>query len=322
MLLAVAAVIGGFIVLVLGADRFVEGAAATASNLGLSPLLIGLVIVGFGTSAPELLVSITAAWQGNPGIAVGNAIGSNIANIALVLGITAVVAPLAVHSRIVRQEIPLLLLATAGVYLLLRDQLLERIDGSIMLLALCALMGWMVHVALRQRDSDALQVEFEQEIRPDMPLGRALLWTLVGLVALLLSSRLLVWGAVVLAQRIGVSDLVIGLTVVAVGTSLPELAAALASARKGELDIAIGNVIGSNMFNLLAVLGIPALIAPGATPQGVISRDYPVMAALTVAMLLMAYGFRGRPGRINRVEGAILLAAFTGYQAYLYASHS
>lgn len=322
MLLAIVAVIGGFIVLVWGADRFVEGAAATAANLGISPLLIGLVIVGFGTSAPELLVSATAAWQGNPGIAVGNAIGSNIANIALILGITAVVTPLAVQSRIVRREIPVLLLATAGVYLLLRDDLLERLDGIVMLLALLALMAWMAQVALRQRDGDALQAEFEQEIGADMSLGRALLWTFVGLVALLLSSRLLVWGAVVLAQRLGISDLVIGLTVVAVGTSLPELAAALASARKGEHDIAIGNVIGSNLFNLLAVLGIPALIAPGTIPEGAIGRDYPVMTALTVAMLLMAYGFGGRPGRINRVEGAILLAAFILYQAFLYTSHS
>jgi len=313
-LLAVAA---GFGLLVWGADRFVTGAAGTARNLGVSPLIIGLTIVGFGTSAPEIRVSALAAWQGNPGLAVGNAIGSNITNIALILGATALVTPLTVHSGAIRREFPVLIATTLIAYLLLSDGVLGFGDGLMLLLGLAVLLIWMVYLGLTSRELDPMVAEYEAEVPTDLSLGRSLLWLLAGLVVLLVGSRLLVWGAVGIAQLLGVSDLIIGLTIVALGTSLPELAASVASALKNEHDIAIGNVIGSNMFNLLAVLGLPGIIQPGRIEEVVLTRDFPVMAGFTVALLMMAYGFRTW-GRINRPEGGLLLAGYLGYQTLLY----
>jgi cation:H+ antiporter len=314
------AIVGGFVFLVWGADRFVVGAAATARNLGVSPLIIGLTIVGFGTSAPEMLVSAVAAWQGNPGLAVGNAIGSNITNIALILGLTALLTPLAVNSRMLKRELPILTVTMLAGLTLLLDGQLSRLDGTLLLLGLLVMVVWMVRTSLKDRDGDPLGTEFSEEIPSDMPMNRALFWVGVGLLVLLLSSRLLVWGAVGIAQALGVSDLIIGLTIVALGTSLPELAASVVSALKGEPDIAIGNVIGSNLFNLLAVLGLPGLISPLAIESAVLTRDYPVMIGLTVMFFLMAYGFRGPGRRINRLEGGLLLACYVGYQTLLYFS--
>lgn len=313
------AIVGGFVFLVWGSDRFVVGAAATARNLGVSPLIIGLTIVGFGTSAPEMLVSGVAAWEGNPGLAVGNAIGSNITNIALILGLTALITPLAVNSRMLKRELPILTATMLAGLVLLLDGTLSRLDGTLLLLGLLAMVIWMVRTSLKDRGSDPLGAEFSEEIPTGMPMGRALFWVGVGLLVLLLSSRLLVWGAVGIAQALGVSDLIIGLTIVALGTSLPELAASVMSALKGEPDIAVGNVIGSNLFNLLAVLGIPGLISPLVIGSEVLTRDYPIMIGLTVMFFLMAYGFRG-PGRINRLEGGLLLACYAGYQTLLYFS--
>ncbi|HHH44992.1 MAG TPA: calcium/sodium antiporter [Gammaproteobacteria bacterium] len=312
------AVIAGFALLVWGADRFVMGAAATARLLGVSPLLIGLTIVGFGTSAPEILVSAVASLQGNPGLAIGNAIGSNITNVALILGTTAMVIPLAVNSGTMRRELPILIGTTVFAYLLLSDGKLGFGDGLALLAGLLVMLGWVIHVGLSSRDSkDPMATEFAAEIPTDLSLGQALLWLLAGGIVLMIGSRVLVWGAVDIAHHFGVSDLVIGLTIVALGTSLPELAASVASALKNEPDIAIGNVIGSNMFNLLAVLGIPGIISPSVVDPGVLSRDMPIMVALTVALLLMAYGFHGK-GRINRLEAGLLLAAYAGYQTLLY----
>jgi len=311
-------VIAGFAVLVWGADRFVMGAAGTARNLGVPPLLIGLTIVGFGTSAPEMLVSATAAFQGNSGLAIGNAIGSNIANIALILGVTALVVPLDVHSGLVRRELPVLIGATAAAYFLLQDGDLGFADGLILLLGLAVLLFWMIYMGLNARDrKDPMAAEYEAEIPADLSLGQSLFWLLAGLIILVASSKALVWGAVGIAEFLGVSDLVIGLTIVALGTSLPELAAGIASALKNEADIAIGNVVGSNLFNLLAVLGIPAIIQPGPVDSEVLTRDFPMMAALTVALLIMAYGITS-PGRINRLEAAILVGSYVGYQTLLY----
>jgi cation:H+ antiporter len=322
MWMQLVATVAGFVLLVWGADRFVAGAASTARNLGVSPLLIGLTIVGFGTSAPEMLVSGVAAWQGNAGLAVGNAIGSNIANIALILGVTALIAPLSVHSSALRREFPVLIATTLAAYLLLSDGELGFADGLMLLIGLVILLAWLVYLGLTSRNGmlDPMAAEFEAEIPTDLSMGRSLLWLAVGIVVLLASSRMLVWGAVGIAQYFGVSDLIIGLTIVALGTSLPELAASVASALKNEPDIAVGNVIGSNMFNLLAVLGIPGIIAPGAVEDAVLTRDFPVMTALTVALLIMAYGFRGAGGRINRIEASLLLAAYAGYQVLLYFS--
>ncbi len=319
MWIQVITVIAGFALLVWGADRFVMGAAGTARNLGVSPLIIGLTIVGFGTSAPEILVSVMAALQGNPGLAVGNAIGSNITNIALILGTTALVAPLAIHSGVVKRELPILIGTTLVAYVLLSDGTLGRLDGLLLLLGLMVMLVAVVYIGISSRGKDPVVAEYEAEIPMDLSLGQSLTWLIIGLVVLVGSSRMLVWGAVGVAEHFGISDLIIGLTIVALGTSLPELAASIASVLKNEHDIAIGNVIGSNMFNILAVLGLPGIISPGPVDPAVVSRDMPVMIGLTVALFLMAYGFRGL-GRINRGEALLLLAAYAGYQTLLYLS--
>ena len=312
------AIAGGFVLLTWSADRFVVGASALAYNLNIPPLIIGLTIVSLGTSAPEILVSGVASLQGNTGLAVGNALGSNITNIALILGITALVMPLNVHSSILRRELPLLLGVMALALLLLLDGSLGRVDGLLLLGGMTGVLVWMTLIGIREKSShDPMTDDFADEVPTDMTMARAFFWTLVGALCLLASSKILVWGAVSIAQAIGVSDLVIGLTIVALGTSLPELAASVMSAFKNEHDIAIGNIIGSNMFNLLAVLGMPGLLHPGPVDPAVLTRDYPVMTGLTVALFVMAYGFRG-PGRLNRIEGFLLVTAFVAYQTLLY----
>ncbi len=311
------AVILGFAFLVWGADRFVHGAAATARNLGVSPMIIGLTIVGIGTSAPEILVSAIAAWQGNPALGVGNALGSNITNIALVLGTTALITPLVVKSETLRREYPLMFSIMLLALVLLIDGEMSRLDGMILMAGLALMLLWMVMQGLR-RDHDPMEDEFEHEI-PRISTPKALLWLAFGLVLLLGSSRALVWGAVNIAHAMGISDLIIGLTVVAVGTSLPELAASVISALRKEPDIAIGNVIGSNMFNLLAVLGLPGVILPHKLEPEVLSRDFPYMIGLSIALFAMAYGFKG-DGRLNRWEGLLLLLAYFAYLGWLYYS--
>jgi cation:H+ antiporter len=316
MALATLAVIFGLALLVWSADRFVDGAAATARHLGMPPLLIGMVIIGFGTSAPEMVVSAIAASQGNPGLALGNAYGSNITNIALILGLTALISPIAVHSSVLRKELPILAAVTAFAVLVLWDGELTRMDAWSFLTVFAALMVWSIREGLRQR-SDALAGEVVESLEAHpMPLPRALTGLAVGLVFLIISSRILVWGAVEIAHGLGVSDLIIGLTIVAVGTSLPELASSLIAVRKGEHDLALGNVIGSNLFNTLAVVGIAGAIHPMTVPPEVISRDMMVMGALTLSLFAIGYGFRG-PGRINRLEGLLLLVCFVAYTSYL-----
>ncbi|WP_405417132.1 calcium/sodium antiporter [Marinobacter flavimaris] len=316
MLMAIGAIIAGLILLVWSADKFVEGSATTASHFGTPPLLIGMVVVGFGTSAPEMAVSALAASQGNPGLALGNAYGSNITNIALILGITALLAPIAVHSQVMRKELPILILVTAFAGWQLWDGDLSRMDAIGLMLAFVVLIGWSIYQGLRQPD-DALAKEMTEEVNA-MPVRKAILWLVVGLLLLIISSRILVWGAVDLATTFGISDLVIGLTIVAVGTSLPELASSIIAARKGEHDLALGNILGSNLFNTLAVVGIAGLIAPMPVAPEVLTRDFPVMAALTLVLFAMCYGFRG-PGRVNRFEGSALLLAFVAYTVYLLA---
>ena len=250
----------------------------------------------------------------------GNAIGSNITNIALILGLTALICPLRVASQTLRREMPVLLGVMLVSLLLVSDGRLDFSDGLVLLGGLVLMLIWMTHLGLRDRNRvpDPLVAEFSDEIPADMRLPVALGWLLLGLIVLLASSRLLVWGAVGIAEAIGVSDLVIGLTIVALGTSLPELAASVMSALKGEHDIAVGNVIGSNLFNLLGVLGLPGVIAPLDVSPSVLERDYPAMIGLTVLFLLMAYRFRDRPRRINRIEGGLLLACYAAYQGLLY----
>jgi cation:H+ antiporter len=317
MLISIVQITGGFILLVWGADRLVAGASATARNLGVSPLIIGLTIVAFGTSAPELIVSGTAAYRGNPGLAVGNAIGSNIANIGLVLGITAIVYPLKVESETLKREYPLLMLIMIVSFIMAADLLYSRTEGWLLLTGLVALVLWMVMLGMRKGPHDPLADEFEAEIPSDMPTKVAISWLLVGLIVLPLSSRFLVEGAVYTARALEVSEAVIGFTIVAFGTSLPELAAALTSALRREDDLAIGNVIGSNMFNILGVLGIAATISPVTVDQLMLKQDYPVMFLFTVLLFFMAYGLRG-PGRISRRSGVLLLTIFLSYQVLIW----
>lgn len=317
MILALLAIAAGLVLLVWSADRFVDGAAATAGHLGMSPLLIGMVVIGFGTSAPELAVSAMAATDGNPGLALGNAYGSNITNIALIIGLVALISPIDVHSGIIRKELPILLGLTLLAGWQLLDGALSRTDGWVLLAVFFAVMGWSVVQGIRGKE-DAMTGQSEAAIMEHpMPLKRAILWLIIGLALLLVSSRLLVWGAVYIAQALGVGDLIIGLTIVAIGTSLPELAAGLASVRKNEHDLILGNIIGSGIFNTLAVVGIASTIQPLAVESVLLHRDWMLMAALTLGLLIMGMGFRGRKGRINRVEGAFLVAIYVGYTGYL-----
>ncbi len=316
MTMAFFAVAIGLALLVWSADRFVAGSASTARHFGMPPLLIGMVIVGFGTSAPEMVVSALAASQGNPGIALGNAYGSNITNIALILGVTALISPIAVHSQVLRKELPILAAITGLAAWQVWDGEISRLDAYLLLGVFVVLMTWTIWQGMQKKgDTFGSGVEQELDVRT-MPIRRAVFWLVVGLVLLIVSSRILVWGAVVIAHGFGVSDLIIGLTIVAVGTSLPELAASIIATRKGEHDIALGNILGSNLFNTLAVVGIAGTIHPMTVGSEVFSRDMMVMAALTVSLFVIGYGFRG-PGRINRVEGAVLLACYVGYTVYL-----
>lgn len=319
MTLAVIVFLAGLALLIWSAGYFVEGSAATARHLGIPPLLIGMVIVGFGTSAPEMVVSAFAASMGNPGIALGNAYGSNIMNIALILGLTAVISPIAVHSQVMRKELPILTAVTALAAYQLLDGEITRADALVLSGVFVLLMGWSVWEGLRQK-GDPWEDQTEHKLQCHrIPLRMALVRLVVGLVFLIASSRMLVWGAVAVAGGLGVSDLIIGLTIVAVGTSLPELASSLIAARKGEHDIAVGNVIGSNLFNTLAVVAIAGVIRPMEVAPEVFYRDVMVMSGLTVSLFILGYGFR-KPGRISRFDGALLLTAYIGYTTLLLAN--
>lgn len=319
MLMSIAQLMGGFILLVWGADRLVAGASALARNLGVSPLIIGLTIIAFGTSAPELVVSGVAAYRGNPALAVGNAIGSNIANIGLILGLTALVYPLRVESETLRREYPVLTLIMVASFIMAADLMFNRTEGWLLLAGLIALVLWMVQFSLRRGADDPLVAEFAAEIPKDMPTGYAVFWMLVGLVVLPASSHFLVEGAIFIARSLEVSDAVIGLTIVALGTSLPELAAALTSALRHEDDLAIGNVIGSNMFNILGVLGLAAVIEPVEVELLMLKQDFPVMFLFTVLLFFMAYGIHG-PGRISRKSAVLLLVLFVAYQVLVWTT--
>lgn len=318
MFLFLGAIVAGFAILVWSADKFVEGAASTAKHLGMPSLLIGILIVGFGTSAPEMVVSAIAAMEGNSGLALGNAIGSNIVNIALILGITAIIAPIAVNSKIVKKEIPILLIIVLFLGYLLFDNTLTFVEGVVLLVGFFILVGWSIYAAIKGK-GDALESEINDELlEHEMSLRAGVIWLIVGLILLIASSRLLVWGAVGVATEFGVSDLIIGLTIVALGTSLPELAASIIAAKKGEHDIAIGNVVGSNMFNILAVIGIAVVIAPmNIISFEVLQRDWITMLLLTIALLFMAYGFKNKEGEITRLEGFILVVCYVAYNTYL-----
>ncbi|MDT8320089.1 MAG: calcium/sodium antiporter [Xanthomonadales bacterium] len=321
MLIAFLQLAGGFLLLVWGADRLVAGASACARNLGISPLVIGLTIIAAGTSAPELVVSAIAAYRGNPGLAVGNAIGSNIANIGLILGLTAMVYPLRVESETLKREYPLLMLIMVASFIMAADLMLNRTEGWLLLTGLFALLLWMVRFSLRRGQEDPLAKEFAAEIPIDMPTRIAVVWMIVGLIVLPASSHFLVDGAVFVARSLQVSETVIGLTIISLGTSLPELAASLTSALRREDDLAIGNVIGSNMFNILGVLGIAAIIEPVEIEMLMLKQDFPVMFLFTILLFVMAYGING-PGKISRRSGALLIAIFVAYQVLVWITAS
>lgn len=318
MIIPVVQMLGGFVLLVWAADRLVVGASAMARNLGVAPLVIGLTIIAFGTSFPELVVSAMAAFQGKPGLAVGNAIGSNIANIGMVLGITALFYPLRVDSTTLKREYPQLLLVMVICLIMGANLSFSRQEGTMLLIGLALLIIWMVRLGMRREPDDPIVEDFETEIPADMRTRTALLWVAVGLLILPLSSHILVLGAISVAMALGVSEVTIGLTVVAIGTSLPELAAAVTSARRGEDDLAIGNVLGSNMFNVLGVLGVAATVKPVSFDELILKLDIPVMFLFTVLLFFMAYGIDG-PGRISRRSGALLLLLFLAYQLLAWA---
>ena len=321
MLMAVIQLVAGFLLLVWGADRLVAGASAFARNMGVSPLVIGLTIIGFGTSAPELVVSAVATLKGNAGLAVGNAIGSNIANMGLVLGITALIYPLRLESNALKREYPMLLLVMLVCFWMALNGNYSHLEGWILIAALFAVIVWIIRIGLYRPLSDPLAEEFDAEIPKNVPTRTAVFWLLVGLVVLPVSSTFLVDGAVTMARHLGVTDTVIGLTVVALGTSLPELATAITAALHREDDLAIGNIIGSNIFNLLGVLGIAAVIHPVEIESIILARDFPVMFLITGALYLMASKFSG-PGRIGRRSGSALLLMFVSYFVVIWMSSS
>ncbi|MDQ7059519.1 MAG: calcium/sodium antiporter [Ghiorsea sp.] len=316
MLTASIVIIIGLILLVWSADRFVEGASGIAKNFKVSPLVIGLTIVSLCTSLPEMIVAGIAALEGNNNLGIGNAIGSNIANIGLVLGVTALVAPLAIQSHILKREIPVLFLIMFLALVLFWDGELSQIDGVILGCSLIAFVYWLYKIGMKERDA-VLEAEFQDVIPENMDMKTSIMWLIIGLVVLIVSSRMMVWGAVEIATMLGVSDLVIGLTIIAIGTSLPELVASITSVLKNESELAVGNIIGSNIFNILAVLMMPALLSPGTFDVAILERDMPIMFVFTVLLFAMAYGYK-KAGQITRWEGGILLSSFSAYLYLLY----
>jgi cation:H+ antiporter len=321
MLIAAAAILIGIVILIWSADLFVAGAASIADNLGMSPVLIGLTIVSLGTSAPEVVVALIASLADAGELAIGNAIGSNIANIGLVLGVTLMISPLFVHKSCMQREMPTLLVVTVAVGVLVIDREASRLDGILMMGALALILVQLVRT--QSHDLDAIE-ELSEEPLPNLSPLKAWLAFFCGLVLLIGSSRLLVWSASEIAIQLGVSKLVIGLTVVAVGTSLPELAATIASAVKGHTEIALGNVIGSNLFNLLGVMSIPAIITPQMMEPAVLFRDYLGMTAITILLALgMVVGRQRRLASshnsyLGRSMGALLLFLYALYYYWLY----
>lgn len=296
----------------------VFGASALAKNIGMAPMLIGLTIVAMGSSAPEIMVAATAAFNGSTDTAIGNALGSNITNIALVLGITALIKPLKVSSTTLKRELPIMLLVTLiGVYFL-ADSELSRIEGAVLITLFVLVVAGMGFLALKVEKNDPLIAETETEVPSNVRNLSAGLWMLMGLVLLPLSAHFLVESAVYIARELGVSDLVIGLTVIAIGTSLPELAACIAGVLKGEDDLALGNIIGSNIFNLLAVLAMPGIIAPGVIDEAAANRDIFVMLGLSILLFVFCFNIKGSRS-INRVEAGIFILIFVAFQYMLFA---
>jgi cation:H+ antiporter len=313
-------IIFGLLGLLWGADRFVAGSAGAARNFGIAPLVIGLTIVSIGTSAPEIIVAINAALKDAGDMAIGNAIGSNLANIGMVLGITALVAPIPVQKHLILQESPVLLVVTLFAGYCLFDGLFNRTEGWLLLLSIIPLLILTVRYKTHHPNPEELE---ESESIPEISTPAAIVWFVIGLAALLVSAEILVWGAKAVATHFGVSQLIIGLTVVAVGTSLPELAASVMSALRGHHDIALGNIFGSNLFNLLAVMSMPGIIAPLSLGSTVFYRDYLSMAAITLVLIgtiawaLARAAKTGGKAKLSRTTGFTLLTLYLLYYVLL-----
>lgn len=300
-----------------GADRFVDGASALSFNVGMSPLLIGVLVMGFGTSLPELLVSLFSSIMGNSGLSLGNAYGSNIVNIGLVLGLAAVLSPVIVKRHVVRRELPLLILATAITAYFVMDYELSRGEGLILLASFLVLLIYLVRASSddpTKREDSSLQRRLEKRT---ISLGKSINYLVIGLAVISICSAALVWSARGIVTNLGISELIVGVVLLAFGTSLPELVVIVVAAKRGEHELALGNVIGSNLFNTLAVVGTAGLIAPTVFDAELVTRDLAVMFTFTAALVVMAYGWGRRTGVINKLEGGVLLLAVAGYFTYL-----
>lgn len=309
----------GFAALVWSADRFVYGAAALAKNMGIPTLIIGLTVVAMGSSAPEMMVSASAALADKTDTAVGNAVGSNITNILLVLGVTALLRPLSVSSMTLKREMPLVLLISVAAWYVFSDNYFSFAEGIALMIAFAVFIGGLVIVSLRAKNQDDPFVsEACEDVPNNVSTKSAIFWLVIGMILLPVSSHFLVESAVDIAKYFGLSDLVIGLTIIAIGTSLPELAACIAGVLKNEDDLALGNIVGSNIFNLLAVLPLAGIINPSIIDPSAANRDALIMIAATVVLIAMSLNFKGAR-RINRVEGGLLLVAFIAYQSYIFS---
>jgi len=326
MLVQFLILIVSLVFLVWSADKFVFGASSIARNYGISPMVIGLTIVAMGSSAPEMMVAATASFQGSPNTAIGNAIGSNITNIALVLGVTALLAPLKVSSNTIKKELPLILAITVLACYVLWDQHFSFIEGAVLLVLFFVYIFGLLFITIRRKkqakaneEEDLLITEAEADVPEAVSKPLSFLWLIVGLIVLPLSAGYLVESATEIAKAFGVSDLVIGLTIIAIGTSLPELAASIASIIKKEDDLALGNIIGSNIFNILAVLSLAGVIAPGEIDAQAATRDAPIMLAITLLLFALCFSRIKGAFRVTRLKGAVLLSCFIGYQALLFS---
>ncbi|MEZ2691230.1 calcium/sodium antiporter [Psychrobacter faecalis] len=317
MWLAILAVVVGLAILVWSADVFIDGAVALANKLNVPSFLIGVIILGLGTSAPEMIVSMLAALEGSPELALGNAYGSNIVNIALVLGATVLISPIIIRKSIINRDMPLLLLVTAVAAWQLSDGVLSNTDGIVLIVLLVVVLGIQIILSLREGNHEHEGDTVEETAKAEHSMAQGLGRLFLGLLVLILSSRAIVWGAIELATLWGLSELIIGLTIVAIGTSLPELVASLSAARKGEHDMALGNIIGSNVFNTLGVVGVAALIAPITPSSIILSRDILAMGLLTLLLFAMClFAFKTKRA-FGRTSGTTLVLFFVGYTVWL-----
>ncbi len=314
-ILHVGLIISGLILLIWGSDRFVYGSSALARNFGVTPLLIGLTIVAFATSAPEILVSIISAIQREPGIAYGNALGSNIINIGLILGLTAAIRPIPIESTL-NKKMQILLTISIVIALLFLDASISRLDGIIMLLGLIVTMFWFVKIETRFASKKPVKIDSESDCSKNISIKLTILWLSLGLLALLIGADLLVDGAIGVARTLNISEIIIGITIVALGTSLPELSISIVSAIKGEYGLAIGNIVGSNIYNLLAVIGAAAVIYPSDIDYRVLSFHFLIMIIFTIALFFMTYKFNNKT-LLSRAKGALLVFGFTAYTVYV-----